>query len=142
MNDLIEKYFKGNEGGENLFYPPATKEQVKELENQLGCDLPQDYKDFLLTSNGFEGFIGDFYAILEPVEKIYEDTNTSCSEFFPWAIYIGSNGSSEMCVIDKGANPKTFGILPYIGKDEDYISLGETFESFINRLYDDTVFNA
>ncbi|RGP67029.1 hypothetical protein FLONG3_8687 [Fusarium longipes] len=39
---------------ETLFIlPPATDEQISSLENRLGINLPDDYKDFLKLSNGF-----------------------------------------------------------------------------------------
>jgi len=139
MNNLINKYFKNKED-RNLFFPPATNTQIKELESKLECALPQDYKDFLLTTNGFDGFIGDFYAVFEPVDKIFECTENNCSEFFPWAIYIGSNMNLEMFVIDKRTNPYTYGLLPFIADDEDFIPLSNDFESFIKRLFDDNMF--
>jgi len=139
MNDLINKYFKDKDD-ENLFFPPATNIQIKELESKLECALPQDYKDFLLTTNGFDGFIGDFYVVFESVDKISECTKDTCSEFFPWSIYIGTNGNLEMFVMDKRTSPYTYGLLPFIASDNDFIPLSNDFENFIKRLFDDMVF--
>jgi cell wall assembly regulator SMI1 len=140
MNDLIFKFFRDKDG-ENLFFPPATDIQIKDLENKLVCTLPQDYKEFLMTTNGFDGFIGEFYAVFESVDKILECTKESCSEFFPWAIYIGTNGNLEMFVMDKRTNPYTYGLLPFIADDDDFIPLSDDFGKFIHRLFEDKVFN-
>jgi hypothetical protein len=40
----------------SLSRPPASKEKVKLLEHRLNLTLPEDYRKFLLTSNGFESF--------------------------------------------------------------------------------------
>jgi cell wall assembly regulator SMI1 len=34
--------------------PPATKVEIDELEESLNVVLPPSYRDFLLTSNGWE----------------------------------------------------------------------------------------
>jgi len=123
--------------------PPARFTEsslIKELESKLECALPQDYRDFLLTTNGFDGFIGDFYAVFESVDRISECTKDNCSEFFPWAIYIGTNGNLEMFVMDKRTNPYTYGLLPFIADDNDFIPLSKDFERFILRLFEDKVF--
>lgn len=39
--------------------PPATPEQIAQLERRRGVELPEDYKAFLLVHNGWEGFNGE-----------------------------------------------------------------------------------
>jgi hypothetical protein len=111
------------------------------VEELLGITLPADYRDFLLSSNGFEGFVNESYLRLIPVGFLYENTQDFCSEFFPWAVYLGTNGGGEMAVLDTREQPFQFGLLPYLGEDEDFIPLGETFESFIRAIYNDEVFD-
>jgi hypothetical protein len=95
--------------GKNLFSPPATDIQIKELESKLECTLPHDFKSFLLTTSGFDGFIGNFYSVFDAV--------------------------------DKRTNPYSYGLLPFIAVDNDFIPLSNDFEKFIQRLFDDTVLN-
>ena len=90
-------------------------------------------------SNGFEGFLNESYLRLIPVDFLYENTQDFCSEFFPWAIYLGTNGGGEMAVLDTRKQPFQFG-LPYLGVDDDFIALGETFESFVKSIYNDEIF--
>ena len=124
----------------NKFYPPATEKQIDEVEQMLKVKLPNDYRIFLLTTNGFDGFINEFYASFSSVEEIFERTQESCHEFFPWAVFIGTNGNLEMFVMDKREFPYRYGLLPFIAAEDDFIPLGNTFEGFIKRLYDDTAF--
>ncbi len=135
---FIEKYFI-NEEGEG-FNPPATAQQIAALENELGLVLPQDYKTFLLTMNGYEGVIGESYVVFEPVERIVECTKESSTQFFPWTIYIGGNGGLEMFVMDTRTTPFSFGLLPSIGDENDFIPSG-TFKQFLSRLKDGTAFD-
>lgn len=142
MIDFIRKYFPNADvaGNKNEFNLPATNDQIVNLENQLEIEFPNDYKEFLKFTNGFEGLVNEFVVRFVPVEQIYQSTQDTCSEFFPWAIYIGTNGNVEMFVIDKRQTPYQFGLLPYIADDNDFIPLGDTFEKFIERLYSDTAF--
>ena len=140
MFDLLAKYFHDTSNNKNEFNEPATNEQIAILERQLGIKLPNDYKDFLKLTNGFDGIVNEFVAIFDSVDKIYQSTQNTCAEFFPWAIYIGTNGNLEMFVIDKRQMPYQFGLLPYIADDNDFIPLGDTFEKFIARLYNGTAF--
>ena len=138
--DFIKKYFRESEDNKNKFNSPATTEQIAYLEDQLEIEFPNDYKEFLKFTNGFEGFVNEFFVRFVPADQIYQSTQDTCAEFFPWAIYIGTNGNVEMFVIDKRQTPYQFGLLPYIADDNDFIPLGDTFEKFIERLYNDTAF--
>lgn len=58
---------------ETLFQlPPASDQQIVDLEKKLDVTLPDDYKEFLKTSNGFGGTWNGFYADppLNPVDKV------------------------------------------------------------------------
>jgi cell wall assembly regulator SMI1 len=140
MTDFIRQYFFDQENADSIFNSHATEEQISELESVLGLQLPEDYKDFLRTMNGFEGEVGETLVIFEPVEHIEKATQNNCAEFFSWAIFIGSNGNLEMFVIDKRSSQVQFGLLPYIADDNDFIPLGTSFEHFLKRLKEGTAF--
>ena len=141
MSDLVTKYFHDTTDNKNRFNPPATDEQIVALENKLQIELPGDYKEFLKQTNGFAGLINEFVVDFDPVDRIYQSTQDTCADFFPWAVYIGTNGNLEMFVIDKRKTPFQFGLLPYIATDNDFIPLSDSFENFIERLYNDTAFD-
>ena len=139
--DLVAKYFSADmtsteSNRANTFYPPADLEMIKQTERILSTKLPKDYVDFLLQTNGYEGQLGQSYSIFTPVDKIEEFTQLYGTQFFPWIIFIGTDGGGDMYVIDKRTNPLQFGLLPFISSDEDFIPLGDTFEEFIKHLYD------
>jgi hypothetical protein len=52
-----------------LGYPPAKPELIKATEQRLGISLPEDYKAFLLVSNGFRAD-GNTGVTFLPVERI------------------------------------------------------------------------
>jgi len=141
MTDFLKKYFHDTADNVNEFNSPATDVQILQLENQLQIILPNDYKDFLKQTNGFEGLVNEFVVDFDSTDKIYQSTQDTCAQFFPWAVFIGTNGNLEMFVIDKRQTPFQFGLLPYIADDNDFIPLGDTFEKFIQRLYNDTAFD-
>jgi len=49
---------------------PATKEAIKSAEQKLGMTLPEDYKAFLLITNGFFTPTDSTEPTFEPVENI------------------------------------------------------------------------
>jgi hypothetical protein len=126
--------------GNGIFYPAALETRILEAEKALRITFPADLREFYLTTNGFEGEIGEFLFFLSPVEQLADNTERYCREFNPWAIVLGTNGSLEMLVIDTRSNPLLFGLMPNIGDEEDFIPLAYSFERFLARLVDGTAF--
>ena len=56
-----EEWYRNLGEDETPFRDPATSQEIDETEERLGISLPDDYKDFVMTTNGFgsgfEGFI-------------------------------------------------------------------------------------
>ena len=140
MDDIIKKYFSDaptttNYVDKNAFYAPADLETISKVEQMLSIKFPSDYISFLLASNGFEGNLGQSYSRFIQLEQIQEYTKMYGGKFFPWIVFIGSDGGNEMYVLDKRGEKLQFGILPYVGDEDDFIPLGETFEEFVRHLY-------
>jgi hypothetical protein len=138
--ELVEKYFQSPVDFKNRFFPAAEKEDIAEAEELLQMKFADDFIQFLQFSNGFEGFINNTYIRLIPVDYIYDNTQDYCSEFYPWAVFIGTNAGGEMIVIDTRNKTTQFGFLPYLGTGEDFIALGNKFEELITRIYNDDIF--
>ena len=49
--------------------PPASASQIEDAEKQLQVTLPSDYKEFLLTSNGFDNF-ASIGVTISPIDKV------------------------------------------------------------------------
>lgn len=140
MKEIIQKYFSDAQSEmmyteTHTFNLPTELEVIEKVEKELNIKFPQDYKDFLLIANGYEGVLGQSYVQLIKVEEVVKYTEMYGGEFFPWAIYLGADGGNEMFVLDKREDQLRFGVMPFIGDDQDFIPLGNTFEEFAKRLY-------
>ena len=140
MDKIIKKYFSDpqsdlNFTDKNEFNPPANLEVITKVEKELNIKFPKDYSDFLLITNGYDGNLGQSYIQLIRVEQVVEYTEMYGGEFFPWVVYLGSDGGNEMFILDKRESQLHFGVIPFIGDEEDYIPLGNTFEEFLGHLY-------
>lgn len=135
MKELIEQYFHDQAGFRNRFYRPTSEERIERVEKQLGIVFPTDYKAFLKYTNGFGGFVGESAITFNKVEAIIEQTEGYCTEFFPWAVHIGTTGGGDMYVLDKRQEKLTYGIMPCIADESDLIHLETSFDEFIKHLY-------
>lgn len=138
MKEFIQKYFSeppSEYAGNNIFNPPTDINTISKVEKKLNIKFPNDYKDFLLTTNGYDGALGQLYVRFIKVEEILKYTEIYGGEFFPWLIYIGTDGGNEMFVLDKRCPELQFGILPFIAEDIDFIPLGMNYKEFVEHLY-------
>ena len=109
----------------------ASDTSIESLEHTLGCTLPSDYKDFLKFTNGAEGWIGDEYFILWPIEEVMRLNNAYRVETFaPGLLLIGSNGGGEAFAFDMRYRPAPIVKVPFVGMDLSLvILLAESFEA-------------
>ena len=77
----------------------ASPEQLSLLEARLGVALPSDYKAFLAFANGWEGFHGECYLQLDPIEDVLAGDDLFRS-LFPAMIAIGGDGGLETFALD------------------------------------------
>lgn len=115
---------------------PATQNALKIFENTSRLELPKDYIDFLLKTNGAEGFIGDNYVIFWAIEELIELNKAyEVDEYKPGLLLFGSNGSGEAFAFDKRSLPMKIVQIPFISIDlKDSIELSSTFYDFLNIL--------
>jgi hypothetical protein len=74
----------------------ASRDAILATELMLNVALPIDYKQFLLKSNGGEGFIGNKYLMLwraEELESLNEGYEIAI--YAPGLLIFGSNGGGE-----------------------------------------------
>jgi hypothetical protein len=140
MEEIIKKYFSDPQSEfdyieKNTFNRPTDLQAIAKVEKELNIKFPQDYRDFLLITNGYDGSLGQSYLQLIGLEEVVKYTEMYCGEFFLWAIYLGSDGGNEMFVLDKRESLFQFGIMPFIGNEEDFIPVGNAFEEFLKHLY-------
>src|SRR5687768_3786831 len=115
----------------------ASTSDLSEAERLLGHELPTDYKQLLLETDGLCGGVGDTgYLVLWPVTELAELTERfEVGKFLPGITLLGSDGG------DTGYGFRTeSGTLEYVALslstlDEDEVRvLGATLEEFLEAL--------
>jgi hypothetical protein len=104
----------------------------------IGLDFPAEYKDFLLVSDGGEGFIGEnSYAILWHLAELaslnlaYEVTT-----YAPGLFAFGSNGGGEAFAFDFRSPVVGVVSVPFVGMDLSLACpLAPTFDEFLEALF-------
>jgi len=108
-----------------LGYPPAKPELIRRTEQRLGIRLPEDYKSFLLVSNGFRATDNVGVTFL-PVEKIgwLRDLDSEMAEIL--GTPMGTDDSARAAAFRRsiligGLNEEQqFLLVPPGGTDKDW----------------------
>ena len=118
--------------------PPADMMSVNRIKTDIGIELPNDYIEFMIHSNGGEGFIGsDSYIIIWKLEDLFELNNAyQVPEYAPGIFLFGSDGGGDAYGFDIRTNDVKIISIPFVGMDINLIKiLGADFTSFINYLF-------
>lgn len=120
---------------------PATDEQIARCFKELCLNIPKEYEEFLLSSNGAEGFSPDSitpgYFILWSTDELpglnlgYEvQTN------FPGYLAIGSNGGGELLLLNTENNSsQPVLMIPAIEYDlQEAWSVGHNLADFLTKI--------
>lgn len=116
--------------------PNATDVVIADVQRDIGVELPPDYIEFLKLTNGGEGFIGDRYVILFPVE-VLADLNKAyqVEVYVPGLLIFGSNGGGEAFGFDTRRSPWAVVQVPFIGMDWTLAKpYAATFGAFVQTL--------
>ena len=114
----------------------TSQQMLKKIAAQLNISWPPGYEEFMLTSNGAEGFIGKQYLQLWKVQDIPDmNKELQSDEFTPGIIMFGSDGGDEAYAFDSTRSPQMIIRMPFIMSDSDEITdMGDSFESFLITL--------
>lgn len=115
---------------------PAEQSAIDSACDSLGFKLPEDYAEVLRYMNGGEGFMGDSYFRLYPVEKLPTLNQAyRTEEFAPGLIVFGSNGGGEAYAFDIRTTPHTIVKIPFIPMTYEYMELySPNFTDFLTSL--------
>jgi hypothetical protein len=129
IREHILKRFNGN--------PPVRPESIVEFEARSGIRLPNEYKTFLLRSNGGEGFVGEAYVMLSPLEDLLEmNAGYEVEINAPGLFLFGSDGGGEAFAFRLSCDAGSVVMFPWIGVDEEsIIDMVPSFNPFLERLY-------
>ena len=103
--------------------------------SRLDAFVPRDYAEFLMQSNGLEGFVtNDQYLMLWRAEDVVGLNKAySTNEFLPDVTLVGTDGGDTGFGYDQ-AN-KRYISVPLVGMTTDEVQImGETFEEFVQKL--------
>ncbi len=113
--------------------PGAGPPELDRIQRAIGMRLPDDYLELVQESDGVEGFVGDNYLAIWPVEHIL--TYRKLCDDTPFIVFFGSNGAGEGYAFDMRAVPAPIVNLPFIGMEEKLIRvLGRSILEFLERL--------
>ncbi|WEF32878.1 SMI1/KNR4 family protein [Pseudoduganella chitinolytica] len=126
MDEIHLEGFKANEG--------TSLSNITQAEQMLHYAIPEDYRKFLETYNGGEGFIGEIYVILWRCEELPNfNQQYEVADYADGLLLIGSNGGGEAIAYDMRHSPPEIVEIPFVGMDLQYARLvAHNFTEFIN----------
>lgn len=117
---------------------PAIVDFLKDSEAKLGIKFPDQYKEFMLESNGSEGNVGtSSYLVIWPIEIIVQlNEEYAVNEFTLGLVYFGSDGGGMAYAFDNRVKETSIVEIPFESIDiEDAKICGNTFIEFLQNLY-------
>lgn len=132
LDERIKKLISGLE-----LTPPATIQQLKEVESKLGVVFPTQYVEFMLWSNGAEGKVGNSYLVIWPLDQLIPlNEDYAVEEFTPGLIYFGSDGGGMAYAFDKRVENVPVVEFPFESIHiNDAKHCGNNFNEFLEYLY-------
>lgn len=100
----------------------TSQSEISRFISQLKYNLPKDYISFMLKYNGGEGFVGERYFILWPIEDlIIFNEEYEVDKYLEGFFLIGSNGGGEGI----GFDLDNFSLIsvPFIGMSRRYVEI-------------------
>lgn len=119
---------------EDDLFDGATPALIARAEESLGINLPEDYRAFLLFSDGFNGLDGEHYLVLWSTSELVD--NASGYDLLPpneRQVLIGSNGGPTAFAIVEGR----YVSLPFVAAgsvDSEMRVLAEDFAAFLRAI--------
>ena len=112
---------------------PATQTAIDLMEKHFNVKFPSDYKDFLLFSNGFEGYTKNGYIVIWGAEEMVQlNEDYHVKEFVSNIVIFGSDGAEDAFAFDTLENKFTIVRLPFIGMGHiSNENMCGTFEEFL-----------
>ncbi|WP_197442928.1 SMI1/KNR4 family protein [Lignipirellula cremea] len=124
-------------------HQPAALDAIREIEEELGFDLPADYTAFLQRSNGFDI---DVDPVVESRFRLHQiETIIDKSHGYGFdvrdqqIVVIGDDGGEHAYAIDFRFDPVQFVRVSYYDHDRrSFEYLGDSLEVFVRNVLEDT----
>ncbi|MCB2355749.1 SMI1/KNR4 family protein [Clostridium estertheticum] len=123
----------------DLKYEPATLEEIERIQKEFNMIFPEDYKGFLLYSNGADGEVGNNQLVVWDIQQIIDFFNELLK-------YMGEGDIPDILIFASDGATQGYGFIGENGKtsiisvdldaiDIDYSEFcGNTFEEFLKHL--------
>ena len=113
----------------------AFMEEIAKAQADLGVTFPADYVEFMLLSDGGEGWLGPNYISLYDLHDVVYRNRLYAESSVEFLIF-GSDGGGEFFAFDTQANPMPVVTVNMVGfSREEAIFCGGTFTEFLEFLY-------
>jgi hypothetical protein len=109
--------FKDEDGNveELKLLPPLDNEEIKELQSNIPCPIPDELMELLLYCRGFEG------GALESIDFSGLDNGFEREEIFPYPIPIAHDGCGNFWIVDLNKDSKSWGPIFFACHDAPVI---------------------
>ena len=81
----------------------TTESEIKKVEDAFNCHLPSDYRDFMLQTNGGEGFLaeGGYLELTATEDLVFLNLANELDVHMPEFLLIGSDGGGMAYVLHR-----------------------------------------
>ena len=117
----------------------ASADVISECERHFGREFLKDYLDFMMISNGGEGFIGpNSYLRLWKIEELSSmNDGYETADQLPDCLLFGTDGGDEAFAFDMRTSQVKIVQLPFLGMEWEHAwLLSDSFHGFLLRLYE------
>ena len=116
--------------------PGASPSRIARCERDAGVMFPEDYRAFLMRSDGYEGPVGRGYLSLWRVADLSADNSGyALGPDMSGVFYIGSNGGPTAYGIDRSGGRPVYVSVPFVpGERRDVRILGTSFRAFVEAV--------
>jgi hypothetical protein len=111
----------------------ASREDIAALSASVGQALPDDYVSFVQKADGAEGWVGDDYIALWPVQEVIAtNEELAVATHAPDLLLIGTDGGGEAFAFDLRSAPWPIVMVPLVGLSRDLMrNVGESFSGWL-----------
>jgi hypothetical protein len=105
----------------------ARPHEIDRAENAFRIRLPEDYRHLLAWANGAEGFVGESYLSLWPVDSLPElNAAAGSATFVPGVVLVGTDGGDTVYGITSSERGCSWMKAPLVGLGSDMLEVRET----------------
>jgi hypothetical protein len=112
----------------------ANLQRLKSLLNQVGTTAPEDYIDWMQTSDGGEFVVGEKHVCLFPVDTIILVREEGEHEdYLPEWLAIGSDGGGNLLVLKRNVSTAELCFIDPLDVDRR-VQMGQTLTELCSTL--------